>query len=253
MSDKNVEQYATRIEEYNRLFEERVTEAANEATKIMSDWRYSESYRLKKKQEVIKYLSAEAENISKIFRETVNRFCDDFKIVLPEDGKDHKQEIENALKVIDMLGYSLTESILSEIIRPLRGSFRNMRLILNILEAKNHDMAIAAGEGYSHDVIKRIHEFGGISSSVGEYLDLFECVGDIVEANGADYGFDEIDVSNAKVVEIIPRIPYSFLSCAGWMRQLAQMYGRLEKEFSDLFSDHIPTAREEINKILSKH
>ena len=80
MSNKNVEQYATRIEEYNRLFEERVTTAANEATKIIGDWRYSENYRFKKKQEIMKQLVAEGENISKIFRETVSKFCDDFKI-----------------------------------------------------------------------------------------------------------------------------------------------------------------------------
>lgn len=252
MSSKDVEQYATRIEEYNRLFEERVTEAANEATKAISDWRYSEEYRLKKKQEIIKHLVAEGENISKIFRETVNKFCDDFRIVLPEDGKDHKQEIENALKVIDMLGYSITESILSEIIRPLRGSFRNMKLILNILEAKNNGLANAAGEGYSPDIIKRMYEFSGISSSVGEYLDLFERVEEIINVNGTGYGFEEIKMSDYGVVEIVSRIPYSFLSCAGWMRQLAQMYGRLEKEFADMFTGHIPTAREEIDKILSK-
>ena len=252
MSNKNVEQYATRIEEYNRLFEERVTAAANEATKALSDWRYSESYRFKKKQEIMKQLVAEGENISKIFRETVSKFCDDFKIVLPEDSKDHKQEIENALKVIDMLGYSLTESILSEIIRPLRGSFRGMKLILNILEAKNNGLSIAVGEGYSPDIIKHMHEFSGISSSVGEYLDLFEHVEEIINVNGAVYGFEEINMSNYGVVEIVPRIPYSFLACAGWMRQLAQMYGWLEKEFANLFVGHIPTAREEIDKILSK-
>ena len=245
MNEKNYKQYAEQVNGCNRLFADEVKRAADETTKILTDWRYSEKGKEEKKQKALAELNATAENMTAVFKEAVKKFCDDFAVVLPEDGKDHSKDIENALKVIEMLGYGMDERNLDNIINPLRGSFRSMKTIVDVMEAKNKNaLAGVAGVGYDAAIMGKLYEYMGINTRVNDYIDLFAHVEAIIDNTGDRYRFNVTSMSNATVVTMVDVIPYSFLACADWMQQIGEEYAALEDEFSSLFKNHVPSDKE---------
>lgn len=253
METKDFKQYAEQVKGCNRLFEKAVKDAADNLTKITGDYRYSEKGKEEKKKEALADLNATADNMTAVFKEAVTKFCSDFAVVLPEDGKDHTKDIENALRIIDMLGFSLDEKNLANAVNPLRGSFRSMKTICDLLEAKNENgLAAVAGEGYKPEIMRAMLDYMGINTRVNDYLHIFENIESIVapDNTGDKYRFNVTSFSNAPVVTISPQISYNMLACADWMQEAGAMYADLEGEFSSLFTNHIATDKELIESTL---
>ncbi len=243
--EKNYDVYAAQVKACNNLFEDEVKRIADECTKVMSNRLYSEEGREAKKREHFAALNAIADNMTKVFKEAVRHFCNDFRVVLPEDGKDHGKDIENALKIIEMLGFDMDVNNLKNIMNPLRGSFRSIKIIVDLMEAKNRSVV-----NYDPAVMKTLYEYLGINSRVNDYLNLFGTIESIIDKDGDKYGFDVLGYSNASVIKMQARIPYDFLACADWMKDAGAEYAALEEEFSDVFKTHIPTDRELIESTL---
>lgn len=248
--EKNFKQYAEQVNKCNALFSQSVKDKQDEINKILVDWRYSEKGKQEKKEAFFKELNAAADNMTKVFKEAVKHFCNDFAIVLPDDGVDHSKDIENGLRIIEMLGFNMDEKNLDNIMRPLRKSYSSMKTIVDVMEAKNNGSAGAAGLGYDLRIMNKLYEYMGISTRVTDYMDLFGLVEDIM--NGQDgYKFSLQAFSNSTFIELVDIVPYSFLACADWIKQAGEMYGELETEFTALFTNHVPTDKEMIESVLT--
>ena len=107
MNEKDYKKYAEQGEGCNRLFDDEVAKVADQATKTASDWRLSEKGKEDKKKEAFAALNKTADMIATVAKKCISDFCKDFSIILPEDDKDHTKDIENALHIIDLLGFNL--------------------------------------------------------------------------------------------------------------------------------------------------
>lgn len=247
--ERNFTQYIEQVKQCNAIFTKAVREKQDELNKVLIDWRYSPKGKQEQKEKFYKDLNASAANMTGVFKEAVKHFCDDFRVVLPDDGKDHAKDVENALRVIDMLQYDLDEKNLDNIMRPLRQSYLSMKTIVDVLEAKHKNAGIIPGAGYAPKLMLKLYDYMGISTRVAEYLNIFGNIEDILKGQES-YRYEVTQYSNITTLEIFEVIPYSFLACGEWMEKAGKLYGELETEFNALFTNHVPTDAEVIESIL---
>lgn len=249
--EKKYERYAAQIKFIISSYERSVKEAADAATKLMGNNRFSPIGKEEGKKEIFADLNKTAANNTSLIRETVKAFCNEYRVKLPEDGKNHDTDIANAIQVIDMLGFLMTENALRGILDPIKNSYKSLKMIYDIMEAKNGGSYsnTAPDTHYSDSVMRVLYEYMGINTQVNDYLDSLRMIEDIV-SDGVKLGFRVESYSDANVVVLIPVIPYSILACADWMIQTGEQYAALEDQFTDLFKVHTPTAAEMIESIL---
>lgn len=89
------------------------------------------------------------------------------------------------------------------------------------------------------------------STSVMNYIDALNNLKTVSENPGSGYRFIITSYPNAPVTRIQAAIPYGFLACADWMREVGEQYADLEGEFSSLFKDHVQTHEEMIADVLA--
>lgn len=244
--EKNYEKYVTQVKGLNTLFSESVKRVADELNAKLTDWRLSEKGREEQKQKKTDELNAICENMNNVFREAVKRFLTDYAIGLPDDGEDHSKDIENTLRVIEMLGFDLDIKNFDNIITPLRGNYRAMKTVLDVMRVKNESGLSGLKpeqNHYSSGVMDKLDEYTGINTHVTDFLGIMDNIADIVDSP-IGYRFEYNRYSNATVIEVVDIIPYSYLSCADWMTEAGNMYARLEEEFAAIFKQHTPTDRE---------
>lgn len=249
---KKYEEFAVQVTGCNTLFQGEVKRQADTLNKINADWRYSPKGKEEQKKKVFDELQASADHLTKVFKEACSRFMAEYGITLPEDNKDHSLDIQNALKIIDLLGFDLDEKNVTNILNPLKGSFKNLKTILDVIRAKDQNESfVAAGvkNHYSPEVMRVIDEVSGLNTDVYEYIEFIGNIQDIID-NPAGYRFEAETVSNAPVTVIRDYIPYSFLACGDWMKEAGERYAILENQFSSLFKVHIPTDQEMIEDVL---
>ena len=248
MEPKNYEKYANQVDAFNGMFETSVKKCADDLTQSLLDRRYSEFGREELKKKKFAEIDAICDNMNNATREAVKRFIADFSINLPDDEQNHSIDIENALKVIDMLGFAMDVRNLQNILQPLKGSYRAMKTVLDVMRVKNETGASGlnpAENHYSNDVISMLDEYTGINSRVTDFFSIMDKINEIID-NPFGYRYEVKQYSNTTIVEIVEIIPYSFLSCPDWMREAGEMYATLENEFASLFTGHVPTNREMI-------
>ena len=241
--ERTYESYAARAEAIIKNFQDKVKEAQETGCEMMLDWRFN----TKEKNENLKGVKADlqekADNLTKHFKENARKFCNEYKVTLPNDGKSHTEDVANALKVIDMVGFKLTPDILKSIMEPLKHSYTNMKMIHDVIYAKgNVPEAGLAGIGYDEAIYETLIEYMGINTSAIEYLDRLKEVEDIENIPGFKFSVEPF--TNATPFIIVPNIPYEYYAVPETMKELGKMYAVLENEFSELFTKHIPTDSE---------
>lgn len=249
---KKYEEFAAQVTGCHSLFQSEVKKQADALNKINADWRWSPKGKEEQKQKVFDSLQASADNMTAVVKEACKRFLAEYGITLPEDNKDHSIDIQNALKIIDLLGFDLDVKNLNNILNPLKGSFRNIKTIVDVIRAKDHNgQPEVAGVKlhYSPDVLRTLDEVSGLNTSVYDYLDFISNIQEIID-NPAGYRFEADTVGNAPVTYIRDVIPYSFLACPDWMKEAGEKYAVLENQFSGIFKVHIPTDQEMIEDVL---
>ncbi len=247
----NYKTYADQVRTMNALFAKTIKEKGDSLNQLMADWRWSPKGKEEKKQVIFSELKESCKNMSKLFREIVDKFCKDFEITFPEDNKDHSVDIQNALRVVDMLDSSLDTVNLKNILQPLSGSYRSTKTVLDVIRVKADSKTRSLGgvDQYSNEVLIMIEEKSGVYTNVVDYLNYFDRIKDIL-TNAANYDFYASSVNDSPVIYMQDRIPYSFLSCEEWMIQVGKMYSVLENQFSSLFQNHVISDRELIETIL---
>ena len=249
--EKKYEGYAAQIKVIIDSFERSVKEAADAATKLMGNNRFSPIGKEEGKKEIFADLNKTAANNTSLIRETVKAFCNEYRVKLPEDGKNHDTDISNAIRVIDMLGFKMSENALRGILDPIKNSYKSLKMVYDIMDAKNGGTSVSfvSDAHYSESVMKVLYEYMGVNTQVNDYLDMFRMIEDIV-SDGVKLGFKVESYTNASVVVLVPVIPYSILACAAWMIQAGEQYAALEDQFTDLFKVHTPTDAEMIESVL---
>ena len=243
---KKYEEFAAQVTGCHSLFQSEVKKQADALNKINADWRWSPKGKEEQKQKVFDSLQASADNMTAVVKEACKRFLEEYGITLPEDNKDHSIDIQNALQIVDMLGFDLDVAHLNNILNPLKGSFRNMKTVVDVVRTKNQTSF--SGQ-YSDAVMNRIDEMTGLHTSIYDYLDFIRNIQEIID-NPAGYRFEAETVGNAPVTYIRDVIPYSFLACPDWMKEAGEKYAVLENQFSEIFKVHIPTDQEMIEDVL---
>lgn len=228
--EKTFEKYANQINGINQIWINSVKQKADEITNDMANCRYyTEKGKSEIKTKKFADLKSVAKNLDNLVREGIRRFCQEYRIVLPEDGTDHAADIQNALRIIDMRGFDMNIDNLKNILSPLRGSFRAMKTITDVMRAKN-DSAFSGlnpDNRYSSEVTMMIDEFMGINSRVNDYLSVFGNIEQIIDTT-VGYGLECVSYDNAPVVQLMEQIPYSYLSCESWMNEAGEIYAELQ-------------------------
>ena len=247
---KKYEEFAAQVTGFNTLFQGEVKKQADSLNKINADWRWSPKGKEEQKKKVFDTLQASADNMTAAVKEACKRFLAEYGISLPEDNKDHSIDIQNALKIIDLLGFDLDVRNLNNILNPLKGSFRNLKTIVDVIRAKDQngqpDIA-GVKTHYSLDVVRKLDEVSGLTTDVFDYLDYISNIQEIID-NPSGYRFEADSVGNAPVTYIQDMIPYSFMACPDWMKEAGERYAVLENQFSGIFKVHIPTDQEMIEE-----
>ena len=241
--ERTYESYAARAEAIIKNFQDKVKEAQETGCEMMLDWRFTPEGKNENLKGVKADLQEKADNLTKHFKENARKFCNEYKVTLPNDGKSHTEDVANALKVIDMVGFKLTPDILKSIMEPLKHSYTNMKMIHDVIYAKgNVPEAGLAGIGYDKAIYETLIEYMGVNTSAVEYLDRLKEVEDIENIPGFKFSVEPF--TNATPFIIVPNIPYEYYAVPETMKELGKMYAVLENEFSELFTKHIPTDSE---------
>ena len=232
--ERTYESYAARAEAIIKLFEDAAKEAQETGCKIMADWRFTPEGKSENLKGIKADLQEKADNLTKLFKENAKKFCNEYKVTLPNDGK--------------MVGFKLTPDILKSIMEPLKHSYTNMKMIHDVIVAKG-DVSAAVGEigiGYDEAIYETLIEYMGINTSAIEYLEKLKEVEDIGNIPGFRFSVFVYDsmYGGATPIIITPDVPYSYLNLPDIMKGLGEMYAKLENEFSELFTKHIPTDSE---------
>lgn len=239
--ERTYENYATKAEAIIKNFEDEVKEAQETGCEAMLDWRFTPEGKAENLKGIKAGLQEKVDNLTKLFKENARKFCNEYKVALPNDGKSHTEDVANALKVIDMVGFNLTPDILKSIMEPLKHSYTNMKLINDVITAKGNN-AVAEGIGYDEAIYKTLFEYMGVNTSAIEYLNKLKEVEDIENIPG--FSFSVAVYGGATPIAITPDVPYFYLTLPDTMKELGKMYATLENEFSELFTKHIPTDSE---------
>ncbi|MBQ9252751.1 MAG: hypothetical protein IJ188_08960 [Clostridia bacterium] len=242
METKDYKKYAIQARGLNSMWPDELKKKIDQLNQSLSDWRLSPYAKEEKRKEVYKELQSTCDNMNKLYREILKRFLEDFAIHVPEDGKDHSTDIQNALKVIDMLGFDLDAANFRNIITPLKGSYKNMKMILDVISAKK---GITSDLQYSHEITQLVDEYFGPYTIAGDYLELIDRINDAI-SSPIGYRFEAYTIDNSYLVTAEEFIPYSFLSCPDWIEEAGKMYSVLEGKLTSLYDGHVPTDEEMI-------
>ncbi len=126
---------------------EEATKIENRANEIAVNKRFSDYG----KQEAISNLKSSLAELNTSFSDSVRglvkEFCKEFSISFKEDNADHAADIANALKVIEMCGTGLTADLFRQMLEPLKGSYKALKVINDVLVVKWSNPATAVQMG----------------------------------------------------------------------------------------------------------
>lgn len=199
-----------------------------------------------KKADFEKAVKKQSDSIKSVVKE----FCDTYRLEAPDDGKTHSTEMSNILKIIDLCGFALTPEVLKTAIEPIKNSANQLKMIENILDAKNKSSI--SGASYSMDVMKLIEEYvrtGGMGKEVGAYKEVvayeeaFDQVAMMLnlesiisfEVNSNNDNPNYIYLNGINTFRIDNKIPYETYCLADNMMKVGQMYEELTSEHEESF------------------
>lgn len=235
------EKYLERAKGCSSMFRDEISKANELVNKLVADVYLSEIGKTEKKKSVCNEVDGVADNLTGIFKKNLSAFLDEFSLNLPEDGKDHSQDVANALRIIDMLGFEIDANNLRNAISPLLGSYTALRTVIDVLDTKHTNSIVG---GYKVDVMEMVHQYKGVTADVGDYLDTIDRLKDIVNNPMVKYTYQMTSTSYGSATHITDATPYEMLACADWMNNLVKLYASLEESNAQLFTGHIKTMYE---------
>ena len=169
---------------------------------------------------------------SDAIRLIVEKFCNKYKLEAPDDGESHTSDVANILKIIDTCGFSLTADILKTAIEPIKNSASQLRMIANILNAKNQSNS---GASYGFEVTGLINQYLSIGVMGEESIAYEAAFGEvervlqnesILSIKVAENWIDpnKMYIGDKLVYRIENNTPYDIFCLADNMMKVGQMY-----------------------------
>ena len=221
-----------------KFIDEEIRDYRNLIAKIDLDRRYTPEG----KQEFIDGLkddlNAMCANYTSGLKTLIKGFCDYMKVEIPEESVDNDTALANALKIIEIMGYSLTPEILREAIDPLKGSAKKISLIANMIHTKNNGL----GDHYDPEVLKVLDEaiagFGKFD--LPDYFNAYENIRSLLDSNSLFNYY--IFKSGDWVHEIQENLSYDVLGLPESMIRLGQMYSQFAVTYPQYFTKSMKIA-----------
>lgn len=166
MAGKKYEEYAKQVVTSLYEFRNELKNIKDANCKVDADPVYTELGKERLKDGLRKELQELVSSKSDTIKAAVKAFCAEYEVIHSDDGQRYTQEIANALKVIDMCGFSLTKELFREVIEPLKSSYSAMKLIHGVIHSKNNNSSV---EEYAGEVLELIDNYMGTNGYIEEY------------------------------------------------------------------------------------
>lgn len=243
---KSYDEYKEKMLIFFGAHREEATKIENRANEIAVSKLLSDYGR----QEAISKLKAELDKINRDFSDSVRglvkKFCKEFSVSFKEDNADHAADIANALKVIEMCGTGLTGDLFRQMLEPLKGSYKALKVINDVLVVKWSNPATAAL--YAPEISTIISDYMGSNAEINEYVDRLKEIETV-----SDYPqLSEFEIVNTAFngvfhFEVRNKTRYSVGVLPDEMVAVGKMYEELAMKYPLMFANYIPTQEDIID------
>ena len=195
---------------------------------------YSDEEIIKRRTAMLKSLDDITIDYDKHFNQIVHEFLFRFALKLPDDGKDHAMDINNALQIINMMGTKLDVQSLNNIIKPLVNDFKSIKTVCDLILTMSNNTSLPNDYNYSADVIKAVLVYSGVSLGIPDYIDRFELL-ENVKNSTEKYKYVFNGSLNGKIVSLMSNPTYSVLAAPDWIDEAIEMYNQIAEKYNEVF------------------
>lgn len=146
-------------------FEEDCKKMNSVVSLLWADPMYSAEYKRTKTAEHVAALKQSAQKRVDNIKAIVEKLWAACPIDVPNDGKNHAIEVNNALLAINILGANINAENLIGVLDPIRGSYADIKLVGNILRNK----ISTSHESYNPQILPLIEKYMMLDNGIGEF------------------------------------------------------------------------------------
>ncbi len=204
---------------------------ADAVQKVSTDRRYTDEG----KNQLINGLRGELkennQTYTKKLKDIINSFLNKYQVTPLDDTAD-SQNVANALKVIEMCGFSLTADVLRAALEPLKDSFTSLKMIHSIIHAKGDSVVT-----YKAEVFDLIDECLGVNADIIGYTELIDEIRSLLDVPElVSAGLRRtMSVQSTVVNDTCDTTPYCTLCLSDNMMKAGKMYDWLRMEYPRMF------------------
>lgn len=244
--EKTYENYAKKVLIFFGTHREEASKIENTANLIAVNKRFSDYGR----QEAISNLKSSLAELNTSFSDSVRglvkKFCKEFSVSFKEDNADHAADIANALKVIEMCGTGLTGDLFHAVLDPLKGSYKALKVINDVLFVKWSNPTTAAL--YAPEIRTIISDCMGSNSEINEYVDRLKEIEAVANYPVlSEYEIVNTAYNGAFHFEVRNKTSYSVGMLPDEMVAVGKMYEELAMKYPLMFANYIPTQEDIID------
>lgn len=247
---KSYEEYKEKMLIFLGAHREEATKIENRANELAVSEQFNKMFSDYARQQAITNLKSELEELNDSFsdsvRDLVKKFCKEFSVSFKEDNADHTADIANALKVIEMCGTGLTGDLLRLVIEPLKGSYKALKVINDVLAVKWRNTATVAS--YAPEIRNIISDYMGSNDEINQYVNLLkeiEAVADYPQLS--KYEIVNTAYNGAFHFEVHNKTSYAVDILPDEMVAIGKRYETLAMKYPLMFANYIPTQEEIID------
>lgn len=247
---KSYDEYKEKMLIFFGAHREEATKIENTANLIAVNKRFSDYGRREAISNLKSSLAELNASFSDSIRGLVKKFCKEFSVSFKEDNADHAADIANALKVIEMCGTGLTGDLFRQVLEPLKGSYKALKVINDVLVVKWSTPATAAL--YAPEISTIISDYMGSNAEINEYVDRLKEIEAV-----SDYPvLSEFEIVNtayngALHFEVRNKTRYSVGVLPDEMVAAGKMYEELAMKYPLMFANYIPTQEDMIDDTMN--
>lgn len=247
---KSYDEYREKMLEKFGEHREKATGIENSANLSAVNKRLSDFGRQEAISNLKTELAKQNASFSDSIRKLIKEFCKKFNVSFKEDNADHAADIANALKVIEMCGTGLTGDLFRSVLEPLKGSYKALKVINDVLVVKWSNPATAAL--YAPEISTIISDYMGSNAEINEYVDRLKEIEAV-----ADYPvLSEFEIVNTAYngafhFEVRNKTRYSVGVLPDEMVAVGKMYEELAMKYPLMFTNYIPTQEDMIDDTMN--
>lgn len=210
--------YSVEVENELNGFENDCKNMNNVLSLLWSDGMYSTQYKQQKHLEHVEALKNTAQKRVDNIKAIVKKAFDECPVNVPNDGKNHAVEVNNALLAIQILGADITAENLVNVLEPLRGSYDDIKTVGGILTNKISTSKVA----FNNDILPLLNKYMMLDNGIGEFNSKKANVLSIL--NDMKLGFFEQTYSDRNTVLITCNMSYDVMNLPNLVDNIVELY-----------------------------